>query len=287
MFANRDWSPAPNLTTVSGKVAAENMLRANWITQELVGRTAIPRPALAIQFKISIDAVHTTPTTLINAFAARIYTLVHHRYRVSARPAAASTKAVNAQAVTNPVPAAKLPAPHPAPGVEQQNTALARPAAPTPARPARNPSPVPAVRTKSKSQQPNAERPVTNAKQSQALHPEDPEHHVLQASTEASTTDSVAMMSEATVVVSPNVTITLEPEIQTLTAANSTTRTAAKSNPHVNAAEEHSIIRAAETMAMIQDFPVNFKPAPNTKKAASSEETAFSNDKFPPAAPQS
>ena len=154
---------------------------ANWIIPEPAKRMVTPKPALATPFKISTDVARMTPTTLTNVSAGQTFIPAHLRYKASAPPVAGNTPAVSVRALINPAPAAKLPELLPAPGAARQNIHLARPVAPTLVRRARNPSPVPAVRTKSKSQQPNADLPVTNAKQSQAH----PRHQALAAHLQA------------------------------------------------------------------------------------------------------
>ena len=127
-FANRDWSPAPNLITASARVVAESTPLVSWIIRGLAKRTAIPKPAPATPFKTSTNAAHTMLIILTNAFAAPTFIPAHLHYRVSVLPAVESTKAVNVQAATNPVPAGKLPVRSHVLGTEQQNIHLANPA---------------------------------------------------------------------------------------------------------------------------------------------------------------
>ena len=137
---------------------------ASWIIRGLAKKMATRKPEAVTQFRTSTNAALTTVITLTNVSAGQTFTPVPHHYRASAPPAVVNTPTVNARALINPVTVVKLPAPHPAPGMEQPNIHLAKPAVMILARPAQNPSPAPAARKKSKSRQPNAALPVINAR---------------------------------------------------------------------------------------------------------------------------
>ena len=130
----------------------------SWIIRVPAKRTVIRKQEVAILFRTSTNAARTTVIISINVSAGQTFTPVHHRYRVSAPPAAENMPAVNARALINPANAEKLPVRSHVPGTEQQNTHPAKPAVLIPAHPAQNQSPATLDREKSKSRQPNAAR---------------------------------------------------------------------------------------------------------------------------------